>query len=166
MCPSLHIDSLLKKLSIFGHVMDSAPSPSQTTWSSESVAKVKEMYCVKVESMTSKGERYPYGGLQAKAELRPKSHDGAVVPGEVEDHGDGTYTITSPLRLLVLTSSSSQWMVNMYRTVLATLMVEDIANTTPYVTQSKLFIVVVIHQVLPSMTVETSMYPVAVMTVS
>ena len=29
-----------------------------------------------------------------KAELRPKSHDGAVVPGKVEDHGDGTYTIT------------------------------------------------------------------------
>ena len=44
--------------------------------------------------MTSKGERYPYGGLQVKAELRSKSHDGAVVPGEVEDHGDGTYTIT------------------------------------------------------------------------
>ena len=44
--------------------------------------------------MTSKGERYPYGGLHVKAELRPKSHDGAVVPGEVEDHGDGTYTIT------------------------------------------------------------------------
>ena len=44
--------------------------------------------------MTSKGERYPYGGLQVKAELRPKSHDGAVVPGEVEDHGNGTYTIT------------------------------------------------------------------------
>ena len=52
------------------------------------------MYCVKVESMTSKGERYPYGGLQVSAELRPKSHDGAVVPGEVEDHGDGTYAIT------------------------------------------------------------------------
>ena len=44
--------------------------------------------------MTSKGERYPYGGLQVKAELRPKSHDGAGIPGEVEDHGDGTYTIT------------------------------------------------------------------------
>ncbi|KAL5510526.1 hypothetical protein EMCRGX_G006086 [Ephydatia muelleri] len=87
----LHIDSLIKQLSIFGHVMDSPPSPSQSTWSSESVAKVKERYCVKVESMTSKGERYPYGGLQVKAEL---SHDGAAVPGEVEDHGDGTYTIT------------------------------------------------------------------------
>eukprot|EP00731_Ephydatia_muelleri_P032681 Em0024g225a len=71
----LHIDSLINQLSIFGDVMDSA-SPSQSTWSSESVAKVKERYCVKVESMTSKGERYPYGGPQ------------------VEDHGDGTYTIT------------------------------------------------------------------------
>ena len=86
----LHIDSLIKQLSIFGDVMDSS-SPSQSTWSSELVAKVKERYCVKVESMTSKGERYPYGGAQVKAEL---SHDGAVVPGEVEDHGDGTYTIT------------------------------------------------------------------------
>ena len=87
----LHIDSLIKQLSIFGHVWDSPPSLSQSTWSSESVAKVKERYCVKVESMTSKRERYPYGGPQVKAEL---SHDGAVVPGEVEDHGDGTYTIT------------------------------------------------------------------------
>ena len=87
----LHIDSLIKQLSIFGHVLDSSPSPSLSTWSSESVAKVKERYCFKVESMTSKGERYPYGGPQVKAEL---SHDGAVVPGEVEDHGDGTYTIT------------------------------------------------------------------------
>ena len=91
---SLQTDSLIKALSIFGHVMDLLSSPSQSTWSSESVAKVKEMYCVKVVCMTSKKERYPYGGLQVKAELRPKSHDGAVVPGEVEDHGDGTYTIT------------------------------------------------------------------------
>eukprot|EP00731_Ephydatia_muelleri_P009238 Em0004g1576a len=89
---SLHTDSLIKEISIFGHVMDS--SPSQSTWSSESVAKVKEMYCVKVESMNSKGERYPYGGLKVTAELRPKSHDGAVVTGQVNDHGDGTYTIT------------------------------------------------------------------------
>eukprot|EP00731_Ephydatia_muelleri_P009099 Em0004g1437a len=89
----LRTDTLIKDLSIFGHVMDSPPSQSHSTWSSESLAKVKEMYCVEVESMTSKGERYPYGGLQVKAELRPKSHDGAVVPGTVEDHGDGTYTI-------------------------------------------------------------------------
>ena len=91
---ALHTDTLIKDLSIFGDVMDSSPSPSQSKWSSESVAKMKKMYCVKVETMTSKGERYPYGGLQVKAELRPKSQDGAVIPGEVEDHGDGTYTIT------------------------------------------------------------------------
>eukprot|EP00731_Ephydatia_muelleri_P009067 Em0004g1405a len=47
-----------------------------------------------METMTSKERGTPYGGLQMKAELRPKLHDGAVVPGEVEDHGDGTYTIT------------------------------------------------------------------------
>ena len=94
----LHTDTLIKDLSIFGHVMDSSPSPSQSTWSSETLAKVKEKYCVKVETMTSKGERYSYGGLQVKAELRPKSLDGAVVPGDVEDHGDGTYAITlSPI---------------------------------------------------------------------
>ena len=52
---SLHIDSLIKELSILGHVMDTPSSPSQSTWSSESVAKVKGMYCVKVESTTSKG---------------------------------------------------------------------------------------------------------------
>ena len=90
---SLDHNLLIKELSILGHVMDSPPSPSQSTWSSESVAKVKEMYCVKVKSMTLKGGRYPCGDLQVKAELRPKSHDGAVVLREVEDNGDGTYTI-------------------------------------------------------------------------
>ena len=91
---SLHTDSLIKAISLFGRVMYLLPPPLQSTWSSESMAKVKKLYCVKVESMNSKGERYPYGNLQVTAELRPKSHDGAVVPGEVEDHGDGTYTIT------------------------------------------------------------------------
>ena len=91
---TLQTDSLMKELSIFGHVMASAPSPSQSTWSSKSAARIDKVYSVKVETKSSEGERYPYGGLQVKAELRPKSHDGAVVPGKVEDHGDGTYTIT------------------------------------------------------------------------
>ena len=91
---TLQTDSLMKELSIFGHVMASPPSPSQSTWSSMSAARIDKVYSVKVETKSSEGERYPYGGLQVKAELRPKSHDGAVVPGKVEDHGDGTYTIT------------------------------------------------------------------------
>ena len=57
------------------------------------VSGQEDNYIVKVETMTTKGERYPYGGLQVKAELRPKSHDGAVVPGKVKDYRDGTYTI-------------------------------------------------------------------------
>ena len=74
--------------------MDLSPSPSESTCAFKSVSRVNRKYHVKVETKTSKGERYPYGGQQVKAELRPKSHDGAVVLGEVEDHGDGTYTIT------------------------------------------------------------------------
>ena len=89
---TLQTDSLMKELSNFGHVM--ASPPSQSTWSSKSAARMDMVYSVKVETKSSEGERYPYGGLQVKAELRPKSHDGAVVPGKVEDHGDGTYTIT------------------------------------------------------------------------
>ena len=91
---TLQTDSLMKELSMFGHVMASPPSPSQSTWSSKSAARMDKVYSVKVETKSSEEERYPYGGLQVKAELRPKSHDGAVVPGKVKDHGDGTYTIT------------------------------------------------------------------------
>ena len=87
---TLQTDSLMKELSLFGRVL----APSQSTWSSKSAARMDKVYSVKVETKSSEGERYPYGGLQRKAELRPKSHDGAVVPGRVEDHGDGTYTIT------------------------------------------------------------------------
>ena len=87
---TLQTDLMMKELSIFGHVL----SPSQSTWSFKSAARMDKVHSVKVETKSSEGERYPYGGLQVKAELRPKSHDGAVVPGKVEDHGDGTYTIT------------------------------------------------------------------------
>ena len=100
--------------------MDLSPSPSECTCAFKSVSRVNRKYHVKVDSKTSKGERYPCGGVQVKAELRPKSHDGAVVLGEVEDHGMVPTPSPSPLRLLVLTSSSSQWMVIMYRGVLMT----------------------------------------------
>ena len=150
------MNSLIKQLSIIGDVMDSSPSPSQSTWSSESVAKVKERYCVQVESMTSKGERYPYGGLQVKAEL---SHDGAVVPGEVEDHGDGTYTIT-------LTSGPHQLLITLdgKHVQISSFDLDVRTMYSTYVSQSKLSSAVVVHVVLPSMTVETSMYPVGVTT--
>ena len=83
---SICTDYLINELSKFGHVMDSPPSPSQSTWSSDLVARAKEMYAIKVETMTSKGERYLYGGVQVEGELRSKWPDGTVAPGEVEDH--------------------------------------------------------------------------------
>ena len=91
---TLQSDYLSKVLSEFGAIVDLTPSPSECTCTFKSLSRVNRKYHVKVETKTSKGERCPTGGLQVKAELRPKSHDGAVVLGQVEDHGDGTYTIT------------------------------------------------------------------------
>ena len=91
---TLQSDSLAKVLSEFGGVVALSPSPSDCTCTFKPVSRVNRKYHVKVDSKTSKGERYPCGGLQVKAELRPKSHDGPVVLCQVEDHWDGTYTIT------------------------------------------------------------------------
>ena len=93
-CVNLQPDNLAKVLSEFGTIVDLSPSPSECTCTFKSVSMVSRKDHVKVETKTSKGERYPCSGVQVKAELRPKSHDGPVVLGQVEDHGDGTYTIT------------------------------------------------------------------------
>ena len=87
-------DGLVRGLSKFGHVSELSPALRTWTWTSTSVPRAKAKYHVKVESKTSKGEGYPHGGAQVKGEMRSKAHNGAVVCGEVEDHGDGTYTIT------------------------------------------------------------------------
>ncbi|KAL5503049.1 hypothetical protein EMCRGX_G009940 [Ephydatia muelleri] len=101
-------DGLIRELSKFGSIFDlSAPSPSLSTWTSTSEAKVKCGFHVKVQSKTSKGTVYPHGGLQMKAEMR--SNTGAVVHGEVEDHGDGTYTTT----LIPLTTGPHQLLITL-----------------------------------------------------
>ena len=91
---SVQTDDLIRQLSKFGNVLDFYHSSSLSTWTSTSVAKVRTRYHVKVQSKTSKEEEYPHGGVEVKGELRSKTHNGAVVYGEVEDHRDGTYTIT------------------------------------------------------------------------
>ena len=88
---SVKTDDFIRQLSKLGNFY---PSPSSCTWMSTSVAKVGTGYHVKVQSKTSKGEEYPHGGVEVKGEMRSKTHNGAVVYGEVEDHRDGTYTIT------------------------------------------------------------------------
>eukprot|EP00731_Ephydatia_muelleri_P034039 Em0045g24a len=91
---SVKTDDLVRQLSKLGEIIVFFPSPSSCTWMSTSVAKVGTRYHVKVQSKTSKGEEYPHGGVEVKGEMRSKTHNGAVVYGEVEDHRDGTYTIT------------------------------------------------------------------------
>ena len=91
---SVKTDDLVRQLSKLGEIIVFFPSPSSCTWMSTSVARVGTRYCVKVQSKTSKGEEYPHGGVEVKGEMRSKTHNGAVVYGEVEDHRDGTYTIT------------------------------------------------------------------------
>ena len=90
---SVKTDGLVRELSQFGEVRALSLSPSSSTWTSTSVAKVGTRFCVKVESKTSQGQKYPYSDAQVKVEMRPKASNGAVVHGEVEDHRDGTYTI-------------------------------------------------------------------------
>ena len=88
---SVQTDVVMKQLSKFGAIF--AHCPSSSTRTSTSVARVGTRYHVKVQHKTLK-EEYPHGGVEVKGEMRSKTHNGAVVYGEVEDHRDGTYTIT------------------------------------------------------------------------
>ena len=91
---SVQTDDPVRQLSKLGEIILFSPCPSSSTWTSTSVARVRTRNHVKVQSKTSKGEEYPHGGVEVKGEMRSKTHNGAVVYGEVEDHRDGTYTIT------------------------------------------------------------------------
>ena len=91
---SVQTDDLIPKLSKFGNVFEFYLSASSSTWMTTSVAKVGTRYDVIIQSKTSEGAEYPHGGVEVKGEMRSKTHNGAVVYGEVEDHRDGTYTIT------------------------------------------------------------------------
>ena len=85
---------LERQLSKLDEIIVFSPSPSSSIWMSISVARLGTRYQVKVQSKTSKGVKYPHGGEEVRGELRSKTHNGAVVFGEVEDHRNGTYTIT------------------------------------------------------------------------
>ena len=116
---SLQANELMMEVSKFGNIfeMSACASPSESTWTSLSTARMKKTLRIKVATNNSSGERYPCGGLKIKAELRAKS---PVVTGEVEDHRDGTYTISLIPPCLGLTKSTSQWMTNTCRTVPST----------------------------------------------
>ena len=89
---STQMDSLVNEVQKLGKIVNLCPAPHESTYVLPSIARVNVKFCVKVETKTQLGEKYPRGGLQVDAELL--SQDGPVVVGQVEDHGDGTYTVT------------------------------------------------------------------------
>ena len=91
---SVQTDDLIPKLSKLGNLSEFNLSPSSSTWTSTSVAKVGTRYNIKIQSMTSEEAEYPHGGVEVKGEMRSTTNNGAAVYGEVEDHRDGTYTLT------------------------------------------------------------------------
>ena len=91
---SVKVDDNIQNLSNLENLFEFDLSPSSSKWTFTSVARVESRYHVKVQYKTSKGEEYPHGGVEVRGEMRSKTHNGADVYGEVEDHRDGTYTIT------------------------------------------------------------------------
>ena len=91
---SVKLDYFIEELNKLGEVVDLTPAPHESICTLTTSARMNVTHYVEMETMTSTRERYPCGDLQVRAELKPKSHDGPVVSGDVEDHGDGTYTIT------------------------------------------------------------------------
>ena len=87
---SVQTDDVIQQLSKLGNLF----SPSASTWTSTSVARVGTRYNIKIQSKSSEGAECPHGGVEVKGEMRSKTQNEAVVYGEVEDHKDGIYTIT------------------------------------------------------------------------
>eukprot|EP00731_Ephydatia_muelleri_P007889 Em0004g227a len=103
---SVQTDDLIQKLSKLGHFYF---SPSSSTWTSTSVAKVGARYHVKIQSKTSKGEECPHGGRgQLKNTIgRRGSGDGQFShPSGIAIKGDVLYVADSGNhRVQKLTSS-------------------------------------------------------------
>ena len=88
-------DALFCYIPNVGDIVNLSPSPQHSECTFTPIATwINTKCCIKLKTMSSRRNGYPCGGLQIKAELRPNSHDEPVLYGEVEDLGDGTYTIT------------------------------------------------------------------------
>ena len=86
--------------------------PAHSSWNQVQTSPpvVHSPYQMVVQSRDSKGEKVASGGLGVRAELKPKMEDQPCIVGEVEDHKDGTYTIT----LTPLTTGHHQLCITIY----------------------------------------------------
>eukprot|EP00731_Ephydatia_muelleri_P015689 Em0009g113a len=86
--------SLAECIARFGIVDNCCPAQSSWAQTRTSPPTVHSPYHLVLQSRDSRGEGVTRGGLEVRAELRPTMEDQPCTVGEVEDQGDGTYTIT------------------------------------------------------------------------
>ena len=110
---------LIRELSNLGYVTDINLCPTKSTWKTNSLAILNSPFQLKVKSLDSSGQKYLLGDLQVAAKIQPQVSGYQAVEGQVEDHEDGTYTIT----LTPLTAGPHQ--------LLITIDGQDI-NNSPY----------------------------------
>lgn len=91
---SVQTDKFQSEMSNLGSILELSPDPLKSTCTFRSLTMVNTVYRVQVESNTVSGQRYPCGGIQVSAELKSNPNQGSAMSGVMEDHGDGTYTIT------------------------------------------------------------------------
>ena len=107
---NVDLGSLAKCITQFGMVDNCCPAHSSWNQVQTSPPVVHSPYQMVVQSRDSKGEKVASGGLGVRAELKPKMEDQPCIVGEVEDHKDGTYTIT----LTPLTTGHHQQCITIY----------------------------------------------------
>ena len=93
-CANVQTNFLILELSKIGDIIDQSPIPCKSIVTFLSVSRISTKSLMKLDTRMLNGERCSHSGVQVEAEMRSKANTGAVVYGEVEDHGDGTYTIT------------------------------------------------------------------------
>ena len=88
---SMEMTILLREIPRCGFILNY--SPPKSIWVQKSQPVSNSKYELFLESKSPNDEKLTNGGLYIKAVLKTYSKDEEDVHGEVEDHGDGTYTI-------------------------------------------------------------------------
>ena len=104
----LKTDILISEFSKLAYVIDFPPCPAKSKWIRKSHAIKNTPYQLKVEAFDSSGQKYLHGELHVSAKIQYEqiqqkkiqhkriqaSTCPQVIEGKIEDHSDGTYTIT------------------------------------------------------------------------
>lgn len=91
---SLDTSGLLETVQTLGEVQECSPLHSSWATVVPGLPSMNASHQVKVETKGPSGDKLNGGGLQVKGRMVPKLDTTHATIGEVEDHRDGSYTIT------------------------------------------------------------------------